>query len=138
MSNSSGSITPLIGRILMSVIFVMSGSMKFKMFSGMVAMIAAKGLPMPQVSLGAAAIIELLGGLAILAGFQTKLASWILFLFLVPTTILFHNFWTMAGTEQIDNIGHFMKNLAIMGGLLILAANGAGAYSVDSSRAGKS
>lgn len=137
MSNSSGSITPLVGRILMSVIFVMSGIIKFKMFSGMVGMVAAKGLPMPQVALAAAATIELLGGLAILAGFQTKLASWILFLFLIPTTFLFHNFWTMSGMEQMDNIAHFMKNMAIMGGLLILAANGAGAYSVDSSRAGK-
>jgi|ERR1700690_1227212 putative oxidoreductase len=137
MSNSSGSITPLVGRILMSVIFVMSGLQKFGMFSMMTGYAAAKGLPMPAVAIGIAAAIELLGGLAILTGFQTKLASWIVFLFLIPTTLLFHNFWTMSGMEKMDNMGHFMKNMAIMGGLLILAANGPGAYSVDSSRAGK-
>lgn len=138
MSSSSGSITPLIGRILISMIFVMSGVQKFMMFSMMTGVAAAKNLPMPAVAIGAAATIEVLGGLAILAGFHTKLAAWVVFLFLIPTTVLFHNFWTMQGMERMDNQGHFMKNLAIMGGLLILAANGAGAYSVDSSRAGKS
>jgi putative oxidoreductase len=138
MSNSSGSITPLFGRILMSVIFIMSGLQKFGMFSMMTGYAAAKGLPMPAVAIGAAATIEVLGGFFILAGFQTKPAAWVVFLFLIPTTLLFHNFWTMAGMERMDNMAHFMKNLAIMGGLLILAANGAGAYSVDSSRAGKS
>jgi putative oxidoreductase len=137
MSNSSGSITPLFGRILLSQIFIMSGLQKFGMYSMMTGYAAAKGLPMAKVAIGVAAAIELLGGLAILTGFQTKLAAWIVFLFLIPTTLLFHNFWTMAGMERMDNMGHFMKNLAIMGGLLILAANGAGAYSLDSSRAGK-
>ncbi len=136
MSNSSGSVTPLVGRILISVIFVASGFMKFAAFTMMTGFLAAKGLPMPAVAIGAAATLEVLGGLAILTGFQTKLASWLLFL--IPTTLLFHNFWAMQGMERMDNQGHFMKNLAIMGGLLILAANGAGGYSVDSSRAAKS
>jgi putative oxidoreductase len=132
MSNSSAGATSLVGRILMSLIFVGSGFQKFTMFSMMTGFAAAKGLPMPAVAIGAAATLEVLGGLAILAGFQTKLAAWLLFLFLIPTTILFHNFWAMQGMERMDNEGHFMKNLAVMGGLLILAANGPGAYSVDS------
>ncbi len=138
MSNSSAGATSLVGRILISLIFVMSGFQKFMMFSMMTGVAAAKHLPMPTLAIGAAATIEVLGGLAILAGFHTKLAAWVVFLFLIPTTLLFHNFWTMQGMERMDNQGHFMKNLAIMGGLLILAANGAGGYSVDSSRAGKS
>jgi putative oxidoreductase len=137
MSSPSGSVTPLIGRILLSMVFLLSGLQKVGMYSMMVGYAAAMGLPMAKISIGVAAAIEILGGLAILTGFQTKLASWILFLFLIPTTLLFHNFWAMSGMEKMDNTAHFLKNLAIMGGLLILGANGAGAYSVDSSQAGK-
>lgn len=133
MSNSSGSLTSLGGRILISLIFVGSGLMKVMNFSMMTPMMEAKHFPLPAVALGAAAALEIFGGLAILAGLKTRIAAWLLFLFLIPTTLLFHNFWTMQGMERMDNQGHFMKNLAIMGGLLILAANGAGGYSVDSS-----
>ena len=54
---------------------------------------------------------------------------------MIPTTLLFHNFWAMQGMDRYDNTIHFQKNLAIMGGLLLLAAFGAGAYSVDSASA---
>ena len=137
MSDSSGSIVPLIGRILISPVFILSGMNKIMAFSMMTGYVAAAHLPLPKVSLACAAAIEILGGLAILTGFQTKVAAWIVFLFLIPTTLLFHNFWAMQGMERQDNMGHFQKNLAIMGGLLILAAYGAGRYSLDSSGAPK-
>jgi len=137
MANSSGSVVPLIGRILMSQIFILAGITKVMNFSMMTGYVAAAHLPLPKVSLAIAAAIEILGGLAILTGFHTKVAAWILFLFLIPTTLLFHNFWAMQGMERQDNMGHFQKNLAIMGGLLLLAAYGAGRYSLDSSRAPK-
>ncbi|HKV04059.1 MAG TPA: DoxX family protein [Candidatus Acidoferrales bacterium] len=137
MSNSSGSVVPLIGRVLISQIFILSGINKIVNFSMMLGYVNSAHLPLPKIALGCAAAIEILGGLAVLTGFHTKLASWILFLFLIPTTFLFHNFWAMLGAERMDNMGHFQKNLAIMGGLLILATLGAGAYSIDSSRAPK-
>ena len=56
------------------------------------------------------------------------MAVWILFLFLIPTTLAFHNFWAFSGMEKMDNQAHFFKNVAIMGGLIFLAAFGAGAY----------
>jgi putative oxidoreductase len=96
---------------------------------------AAKGVPMASVAIACAAVLELAGGLAILTGFQTKIAAWILFLYLIPVTFIFHNFWALQGAEQQNNMIHFLKNVAIMGGLVILAANGAGPYSVDHSRA---
>jgi len=129
--NSSNSITTLVGRFLISIIFIMSGFSKIAMYSQMVGYAAAKGLPMAGAGIAVAAAVELLGGLAVLAGFQTRISAWLLFVYLVPATLLFHNFWAMQGMEQQDNMAHFMKNLAIMGGLLILAANGAGGYSVD-------
>jgi putative oxidoreductase len=134
MSSSSHSATSLAGRVLICLVFVLSGISKVMAYSMMVGYAASKGLPMANIALGVAAI-EILGGLAILAGFHTRVFAWLLFAFLVPTTLLFHNFWTMQGMERMDNQAHFLKNLAIMGGLLFLAANGAGGYSVDSSAA---
>jgi putative oxidoreductase len=135
MSNSSGSIVPLIGRILLSIVFILGGVGKITGFSFEEGLVAAKHLPFPALALGAALLVELLGGLAILVGFYTRFTSWIVFLYLIPATFLFHNFWTLQGADRIDSMIHFQKNLAIMGGLLLLAAFGAGAYSIDSARA---
>ncbi len=137
MANSSGSAVPLLGRILISVVFILGGVGKIAGFSMEEGMVAAKHLPMPAVALGIALIIELVGGLAILLGLFTRFTAWILFLYLIPTTFLFHNFWALQGMDRIDSMIHFEKNLAIMGGLLLLAAYGAGAYSIDSARAPK-
>jgi putative oxidoreductase len=135
MSDSSSSFTPLAGRILMSVLFLISGFFKIGGYSQMVAYSSSKGLPMAGVAIACAAVIELAGGLAIIAGFQTKIAAWVLFLYLIPVTFFFHNFWAMQGAEQQQNMIDFLKNVSIMGGLVILASNGAGPYSVDHSRA---
>lgn len=137
MANGSGGIVSLIGRILISVVFVLGGIGKITGFSMEEGMLAGKHMPLPAVALGIALVIELVGGLAILLGLFTRFTAWILFLYLIPTTLMFHNFWTMSGMDRIDTMIHFEKNLAIMGGLLILAAVGAGAYSIDSSRVAK-
>jgi putative oxidoreductase len=85
----------------------------------------------PSVALGVAAAVEILGGLAILLGFNARIGAVALFLLLIPTSLLFHNFWALQGMEKMNNQAHFFKNLAIMGGLLIVAANGAGGFSFD-------
>lgn len=135
MSNSSTSIVPLLGRILLSVVFILGGYGKIGGFSFEEGLVAAKHLPMPAVALGIALVVELVGGLAILTGFFARFTGWILFLYMIPTTFLFHNFWAMQGMDRIDSTIHFEKNLAIMGGLLLLAAFGAGPYSIDAARA---
>lgn len=138
MANSSGGgIVPLIGRILMSVVFILAGIGKIRGFSGEEMFVASKHLPLPAVALGIAMIVELIGGLAILTGFYTRFAAWIVFLYLIPTTLMFHNFWAMQGADQQNNMVHFEKNLAIMGGLLFLATFGAGRFSIDAARAPK-
>jgi putative oxidoreductase len=138
MSNSSSSIVPLLGRILMSPIFILAGISKIMAFSMMAGYVASAHLPLPRVSLAIAAAIEILGGLAILTGFHTRLAAWIVFLFLIPTTLLFHLLPAIQNVDRMGNVTNVEKNLAIMGGLLILATFGAGAYSIDSARAPKS
>jgi putative oxidoreductase len=137
MNDSSSSFTPLAGRILMSVMFLVSGFFKIGAYSQTVAYSSSKGLPLASVAIACAAVLELAGGLAILVGFQTRIAAWLLFLYLIPVTFLFHNFWAMQGAEQQQNMINFLKNVSIMGGLVILATYGAGPYSIDHSRAAK-
>jgi len=130
MANSSGNYTALVGRILISLIFIVAGVQKifaFGMMKGYVAMV----LPLPSIALGIAIIIEVLGGLAILTGFWTKFAAWVVFLYLIPTTLCFHLLPALHGTDRMNNTMNVEKNLAIMGGLLFLALWGPGKYSCD-------
>lgn len=132
--NAYERIMPLVGRILISVIFLLSGIVKVMNFSGMVAFMAAKGMPLPDVMIAGALIVEILGALCLITGFQTRIASLIMFLYLIPTTLMFHNFWTMQGAMRTDNQANFLKNLAIMGGLLMVASYGPGKLSLDAGR----
>lgn len=134
MAPPPNSIVSLMGRILLSAIFILSGISKIPAFSGIAGALGSKGFPLPSVAAAIAIAIELLGGLAILTGFHTRIASWIVFLYLIPTTLMFHNFWALQGAARIDNQIHFLKNLAIMGGLLILAAQVPGGLSCDGCR----
>lgn len=126
---------PLAGRILLALIFVVSGFGKLTGFEGTVGYIASKGLPLPQIAAAGAVAVELLGGILLIVGWQTRWAATALFLFLIPTTLMFHAFWAVEGPgarmEQIQ----FMKNLCIMGGMLYVMAFGAGPLSVDNRKA---
>jgi putative oxidoreductase len=135
--NSSSNITALLGRLLISPIFLFSGFSKLAMYSQVVGFAAAKGMPMPEIAIALAAATEIICGLAVLIGFKTRAAAWLLFLYLIPTTLIFHNFWASSGVEHQEQMMNFVKNVTIMGGLLILAANGAGGYSLDGRRAAK-
>jgi putative oxidoreductase len=135
---SSGGLTSLAGRILLSVIFLWSGYSKLTGWSASAGFMASKGMPMVPVLLAGAIFVEIVGGLCLLVGFQARIVAWVLFLYLIPATLIFHNFWVLQGMERHGMLAHFMKNLAIMGGLLMAAANGAGPLSVDSSRSSAS
>jgi putative oxidoreductase len=135
--NSSSNITALLGRLLISPIFLFSGFSKLAMYSQVVGFAAAKGMPMPEIAIALAAATEIICGLAVLIGLKTRAAAWLLFLYLIPTTLIFHNFWASSGAEHQEQMLNFVKNVTIMGGLLILAANGAGGYSLDRTRAAK-
>jgi putative oxidoreductase len=135
--NSAHDITTLAGRILISVMFLISGFFKVGGYAQIVGYATAVHLPAPGVAIALAAAVELACGLAILAGFKTRFAAWLLFLYLIPVTYFFHNFWAVQGQEQQTQMINFLKNAAIMGGLLVLAVNGAGAYSADRALAKK-
>lgn len=135
MAESSSSLKPLIGRILLSLVFLVSGSFKVMAYSQIVGMAAAKGVPFAGISIACAAAIEILGALAMISGFQVRIVAWVWFIYLIPVTFLFHNFWKMQGMEQQDNMVHFLMNIAAMGGLLYIAEFGPGGFSLDAVRA---
>lgn len=120
----------LVGRILLSIIFIMSGFSKLTGFSGTVGYFASMGLPVPSVTTVLVIVVELLGGLAILAGFFTRPVAYVIALFCVATAFVAHaNF-----ADQMQMI-NFMKNLSMAGGFLVLGAFGPGSISIDARRA---
>jgi putative oxidoreductase len=122
---------PFVGRILLALIFVVSGFDKITGFEGAVGYIASKGLPLPQLGAVLAIIVELGAGILLVVGWQARWAATALFLFLIPTTLIFHNFWGVELAQKSMQTIQFMKNLCIMGGMLYIMAFGAGPFSVD-------
>ena len=123
----------LIGRIALAAIFVLSGLQKLIDFTGTASMIAGAGVPLPTVAAAVAVLIELGGGLAIFAGWMTRVAALAIVVFLIIVSPIFHNFWTMQGDERMLNQVMFLKNVSMLGGFLLLMAFGPGRYSVDKS-----
>jgi putative oxidoreductase len=126
----------LVARILLALIFIMSGFGKITGFSGTAAAIASKGLPLPEVATAIAIAIEFAGGLLLVAGWKARWAAAAIFLFIIPTTVLFHNPGGLPPAEAQAQTIHFLKNLAIMGGMLMVFAFGPGGWSIDA-RSGK-
>ena len=116
---------PLLGRILLGLIFVMSGFNKVTGFEGVQQYMASYGMPMTSVLLVGAIAVEVLGGLSIVLGVFPRLGAGALILFLIPATLIFHTDFGDR-TQMIM----FMKNLSIMGGLLFVIAHGSGTASL--------
>ncbi|MCM2277665.1 MAG: DoxX family protein [Oligoflexia bacterium] len=125
----------LAGRILLGAIFIISGLSKIPSWGVALQMIASKQLPLPELLLGLATVVEIGAGVALLLGWRARGAAVLLFLYLVPVTLFFHNFWSYSGGERTLQLIMFLKNLSIMGGMLGVAANGPGLYSIDGRRA---
>lgn len=124
----------LIGRILLAAIFLLSGINKLMNFGGTTALMHSAGLPIPELLLVSTILIEVFGALMLIFGWQTRAAALVVFIFMIPVTLVFHNPWAAAENAVMQQMIHFLKNLAIMGGLLNLLAVGAGVYSVDAHR----
>ena len=111
----------LLGRVLLSVIFILSGVGKLPHFHDVAGMMAAKGIPLAPVALGITVCIEIGGGLLVLTGYKANYAALIMALWLIPVTLVFHHFWGIPADQQQEQMINFLKNVAIMGGLLLLA-----------------
>lgn len=124
----------LVGRILLAWLFVPAGFGKIAGFSGTVGYAASVGLPLPEVGVALALLIELVGGLMLLVGFLARPAAALLAFFTLVTSYFFHAYWSMPADQAMVQQLMFNKNLAIAGGLLAFAAFGAGRWSLDAKR----
>jgi|SRR6185312_9914169 len=129
----SDALFPLISRLLISAIFVQGALGKILGWSGQASYMQSHQLPVQLIPamLGIALVIEAGGVLCLLAGWQARAAAFVMFLYLAAVSVLLHNFWALhgaAGGAQTQ----FLKNVGIMGGLLMIAAYGPGKWSLDS------
>ena len=114
---------PLAARICLCSIFLKAGISHIFGYSDTVSMMAEKGLPIPDLLLIFTIIFQLLGGLSLLLGYKVKIGSILLILFLIPASFAFHN--------PATDINGFLKNIGLIGGLLMVIYAGAGALSID-------
>lgn len=131
MNSTMASAVALVGRILLAAMFLMAGYGKIGGFAGTVGYISSVGLPAPQVLAAAAVVVELVGGALLLIGWKARWAALALAGFTVMASVLFHNYWAMPAAQQMVQQLMFTKNAAVVGGLLMVAALGAGGWSVD-------
>jgi putative oxidoreductase len=124
----------LAGRILLSTIFLLSGAMKLMNWSNTANQMSEEGMVAVPLFLTLAVLFELVGGLSVLLGFRARLGALALVAFLVPVTLVFHDFWAFEGKAMQDQMQHFMKNLTIIGGLLVVAGAGPGRLALDALR----
>jgi putative oxidoreductase len=129
--NANRDIVALVGRVLLGFMFVMSGFGKLTGFAGASGYIASKGLPLPDLLAAGAVLVELGGGLALILGWKARWAALALAIFSVLAGILIHNFWAAAPDQAMNQQIHFMKNLTIAGGMLMVVAFGAGRFSLS-------
>ena len=124
----------LASRLLLAVLFLPAGVSKITGFAGTVGYISSVGLPAPVVAAAVAVAVEVLGGLALIFGSGTRLAALALAVFTVVASFFFHAYWSAPAEQQMMHQLMFYKNVAVSGGLLALAAFGAGAWSLDAHR----
>lgn len=121
----------LAARLLIGAIFVQSGFGKLMNLGGFADSLAGQGLPMPMLLAAVGSVVECFGGLAVVLGVWTRLASAAVVVFTIMATLIAHRYWTYPPEAQGMQRIQFMKNLAIIGGFLALIAAGAGRFSVD-------
>ena len=122
---------PLIGRVLIALIFAYFGYMKAMNFGGTIGYFAKWGFPLPQVAAALAVIFELGGGILLIIGWKARWVAWALALYTVIATAVAHRYWTYPPDQAFNQMSHFFKNVSLIGGLLYVAALGPGAMSVD-------
>ena len=123
---------PLVGRILFSLMFIMSGMGHLTKSAGMAQYAGAMGVPAPTLAVIITGIMLLLGGLSVILGYKVKVGTILLVVFLIPTTFMMHAFWGIEDPMQSQmQMGMFMKNLSMMGGALLLYHFGTGPLSLE-------
>lgn len=121
---------PLIGRILITAIFLNSALDKIIGFKGVAGYMASKGMPFAEFLLVGAIAFEIAGSLMVLLGWNARWGALLLAIFMVPATLIFHNFWAMDAAQYQNQFNHFMKNLSMLGALIFIIGVGSGPLSL--------
>ena len=122
---------PLLARILIAPLFLVAGYNKLMAVAGTAGYFAKLGFPMPDVMVWVAIVIDIGGGLLLLIGWKTRWISWLLIAFVAIATFTAHRFWAVDAAQYANQLNAFLKNIAVIGGLLMFVAHGPGSASVD-------
>ena len=131
-------IVAVLGRILLCTIFLLSAAgNKIPHFQAVAGVMAKVGVPAPQVMLAGAIVFLIAGSLSVILGYKARIGAALLLVFLVLATYYFHDFWKVSDPQaQQEQMIQFMKNLGLMGAMVLIIANGTGPMSLDARRAG--
>ncbi|MBU3600934.1 DoxX family protein [Polynucleobacter sp. AM-25C3] len=132
--NTYQSALNLIGRLLIIALFLPAGLAKMAGFEGTLGYFASLGIPAPVFALVVTIVIEIVGSIALLVGFQTRLVAIIMAIFTLLAAVSGHAYWAAPADAAFIAQLLFFKNIAVMGGLLVLASAGAGGFSIDARR----
>jgi len=135
--NTYQSALNLIGRLLIVALFLPAGLSKVAGFEGTLGYFASLGIPAPVFALVVTIVIEVLGSIALIVGFQTRVVAIIMAIFTLVAAVTGHAFWAAPADAAFIAQLLFFKNIAVMGGLLVLASAGAGNFSIDGRKAAK-
>ena len=135
MHESYKAYVSVVARVLLALMFILSGFGKLINIQGTAAYIASGGLPAPTLLAAVVAALELLGGIALVAGFRVRWVGLALALFTLAASAIFHAYWAVPADQQFVTQLLFMKNLSVAGGMLLISALGAGPLSLDARRA---
>jgi len=131
MTDKYASYVSLAGRILLALMFIPAGFGKLTNIGGTAGYIASGGLPFPSLLAVLAGALELFGGLALVIGFKVRWVGLAMALFTLVASMVFHPFWSVPEAQQMVTKLLFMKNISVVGGMLLISALGAGALSLD-------
>ena len=126
----------LVSRLLIGALFLVAGVRKLMGIAGTAGYFTKLGFPAADVLVWVAIAIELGGGALLVLGWQTRRVAWLLIAFTAIATFMAHRFWQMDAAQYANQLNHFLKNAAIVGGLLYVVVFGAGAVSLDGTKKG--
>ena len=121
----------LVARLLLTALFLIFGWRKLTDFSGTISQMVGLSVPTPVLAAAIATFMELPVAFAVTIGAFTRLCAALMFFYTLGTALIGHRFWTMTSNDRVENLDSFCKNIAIMGGFLLLYLTGAGQYSID-------
>lgn len=123
----------LVGRILISILFIASGIFKVTHWSETLAYVRELGIVLENAALAVTVVLQLLGGLFILFGYRTRLGVVLLLIFLLPVSFIAHAYWNSSASDYQNNLWAFWKNMSLVGGLFYVLGAGPGGWAIDRS-----